>query len=77
MAIIGASGSALQVRQALQQALQPKYEDLAMLNQQIKQYQSIDWNALVTNNPQEAMKYQMLYQHPTMLTVHSHRQILL
>ncbi len=52
----------LQQQQALHRALEPKYRALSALDQQIQQYENLDWTALVANNAQEALAHNLTYQ---------------
>ena len=46
----------------LQQALQPQFEQLSVINMQLRRFQSIDWNKLTTDDPVEAQKQFIVYQ---------------
>lgn len=48
--------------QALQQALSPHIASLQTVNERINQYQKVDWNALIAQDPVESQKHFTAYQ---------------
>lgn len=51
-----------QSQQALHQAVQPYVEHLIGINNQLRSYQSVDWNQLSEQDPQAANKHWIAYQ---------------
>lgn len=49
-------------QQAMQKALEPKFNQLKGLEEQIKQYEGVDWNALMAQDVTQAQQHSIRYQ---------------